>query len=166
MMIDYPDAIWTKPQLTDQLSQIAHLFQSPVFKPSAPFTPQSQARWLELILAISALVRQASLRGKRIDFTDEVGADGKPQDITSLLDVMRQSAFVISPVGPTQRGLTILSPGLNYFYGAGSGCFSNGLAFSCEHKNEQAFFIGRDRVYFYRHLMRAFIQAGRYLVDA
>ncbi|MFD2573231.1 hypothetical protein ACFSUS_21490 [Spirosoma soli] len=161
----YLDAIWTRPQLTDHLSKIAYLLKSKVFNSSIPFTVQSQLCWMELIGEVSDLVRQAALSGKRINFTDEVSAYDQFQDITSLLDAMRQSAFVIQAITPAQRSLKILSPALNQFNGVGSGQFANGLLFTCPHKNERAFFIGRDRVYFYRHLIRAYIEAGRYLTS-
>lgn len=165
MIMTYPDAVWTKLELTDQLAQLAHLFESKVFKSAMPFTRQSQIRWIELIGAVSDLVRQASLAGRRITFTDEVSTQNDTQDITNLLDVMRHSAYVVGAITPAQRSLLFITPTLNYFGGVGSGYFANGLFFMCPHKNEQAFFIGRDRVYLYRHLMRAYVEAGRYLTS-
>ncbi|UFH54865.1 hypothetical protein [Spirosoma sp. KNUC1025] len=164
-MIDYPDAAWTKQQLTERLALTTRLLQSEDFEPAAPFTSQSQTQWIHVICAISDLVRQASLAGKRIDFTQDVNIDDEGQDITSLLDSMRRSAYIVRSSMPSQLNLTILSPNLNHFYGAGAGHFSNGLLFACEYDNEMAFFIGRDRVFFYRHLMRAFMEARYYLLS-
>ncbi|GAB2559737.1 hypothetical protein [Spirosoma areae] len=162
-MIDFPDAAWNKQQLTQHLTHITQLLRADVFRRTSPFTNQTQAHWIELIRSVSDLVRQALRAGRRIDFTEDVGTQGKPQDITSLLDSMRRSAYVVG-LG-TQPGLTIISPALNHFYGMGMGYFANGLFFRCEHENELAFFIGRDRIYFYRHLVRAFVQAGQYLTS-
>jgi hypothetical protein len=116
-----------------------------------------------LIRAVGDLVRQASLAGKRIDFTEEVGTQGNQQDITSLLESMRQSAYIVRTDTSARRQLTIISPAFNHFYGIGTGHFANGLFFSCTYKDELTFFIGCDRIYFYRHLMRAFIEARHYL---
>ncbi|RIV19495.1 hypothetical protein DYU11_25725 [Fibrisoma montanum] len=165
IMTYYPDAVWTKSELTDQLVQLAHLFKSKVFNPARPFTRQSQFGWIKLIGAVSDLVRQASLAGRRISFTDEVSTQQDTQDITTLLDIMRQSAHVVGAITPAQRSQLFVTPTLNYFSGVGSGHFANGLFFICPHKNEQAFFIGRNRVYLYRHLMRAYVEAGRYLTS-
>lgn len=164
-MIDYPDAPWTKPQLMERLEWIAHLLESKVFKPRMPFTYQSQLRWIELIRAVSDVVRQAALAGRRISFTDEVSAQGNNQDITSLLDAMRQSAHVVEAFSTAQQKVMVVSPALNYVNGVGWGYFANGLFFACPHLNEQAFFIGRDRIYFYRHLIRAYLEAGQYLLS-
>lgn len=164
-MIDYPDTVWTQLQRLDRLTHLAHLVQSKVFRHGMPFTRQSQARWLELILAVSDLVRQASLAGKRISFTEEVSAHNDCQDITSLLDAMRQGAFAVRAITPAQDILTFLSPLFNHVDGTGSGQFANGLLFNCPHANDQAFFIGQNRVYFHRHLLRAYLEASRYLMS-
>ncbi|MCK8495619.1 hypothetical protein M0L20_27385 [Spirosoma sp. RP8] len=163
-MIKYPSAVWTEPQLIAHLEVMARLFQSKLFQPSVPFTHQSKIGWIELIRGVSDLVRQAELRGKRICFTDEVGTPNQHQDITSLLDVMRNSAHVVEPLSPDQQHLTFISPLLNCVNGVGSGHFANGLFFICPYPNERAFFIGQDRIYFYRHLMRAYLEAGQYLL--
>lgn len=163
-MIDYSDKIWTKPQLIAHLENVAHLFQAETFLPTMPFTRQSQISWFELIRGVSDLVRQAERVGKRICFTDEVSPQHRHQDITSLLDVMRQSTHVVGPLSPNQQHLSFISPLLNQVNGVGSGQFANGLFFVCPHANEQAFFIGQDRIYFYRHLMRAYLEAGQYLI--
>ncbi len=162
-MIDFADAAWNKKQFAEHHTHITRLLQSPVFTKSAPFSYQSQACWIELIRAISELVELALRAGKRIDFTEEVGTQDEPQDITSLLQSMCQSAYVFRPHTPVHPGLLILSPMLNHVYGMGNGYFTNGLGFHCEHDDELAFFVGRDRIYFYRHLIRAFIDASHYL---
>lgn len=162
-MIDYPDSIWTKQQLMDNLEQMSHLFQSKEFQPSTPFTRQSQLCWIQLIRLVSDLVRQSALAGKRISFTNEVSPHDPHRDVTDLLDAMRQLAHVVGPLSPDQQDLTFVSATLNHLNGIGAGHFANGLFFSCPFPNERAFFIGRDRIYFYRHLMRAYLEAGHYL---
>jgi hypothetical protein len=162
-MIDYPDAVWSKQQVTQQLIRTRRLLGSDVFTSKAPFSADTQAGWIELILAVSDLVRQSSLAGKRINFTNDVNMSGGQKDVTDLLDTMRNSAYVVKANPLTQSDLTIIHPAFNQLTGSGRGNFANGLFFSSSHKYEKAFFIGRDRIFFYRHLMRAFIEASRYL---
>lgn len=162
-MTDYPDRVWSKPQLLDRLSYIADLFQSPTFGLTTPFTRQSQADWIDLIREVGDLVNQAKRWGHRIAFTDEVSTGEATQDITSLLESMCQSAFVITS-GQAPTDLTIIYPTFNHWYGAGIGYFANGVYFNCSHRRELAFFINQDRIYFYRHLMRAYLEAGHYLI--
>lgn len=114
-MIDYPDTIWTQPQRLDRLAQLAHLVLSKVFNHGISFTRQNQVRWLGLIQAVSALVRQSSVAGKRVSFTEEIST----QNISSLLDAMRQGAFPIQAINPTQKAVTFLSPVFNSVDGVG-----------------------------------------------
>jgi hypothetical protein len=163
IMIDYPDAVWNKQQLSDHLTCLSHLFQSKVFKKSTSFTYQSQIQWIELIYSVSDLVKQALMTGRRIDFGVDMSNQHEHWDITNLLDTMRQSAYLIKPTSDDQPGLTVISPSFNHVYGNGIGYFAKGLYFSCKFKNELTFFIGHNRIYFYRHLMRAYREAKHYL---
>ena len=164
-MTDDSDTAWNKEQLEQHLAGITQLLRLGVFQCSAPFTSHSQMLWVELIVNMGELVKQALKAGKRIAFTDEVGTNGKQQDITSLLQSMRQSAYLFRAGMTNHPHLTIISPIFNHFYGAGKGYFANGLFFHCKHEGELAFFIGRERVYFHRHLIRAFLEAKQYLTS-
>lgn len=156
-----PQDRWRFDYLMGQTIYLRPLFQSKVFAPTTPFTSQSQLRWLELIGLVDALLQQALLRGKRIDFTDEVDGQDPDTDATTLLARMRLTAYPLPSPG---RDLVLLRPDLNHHYGVGRGQFSNGLAFGCPYPTELAFFVGADRVLFYRHLRRAFIEARHYLL--
>lgn len=149
----------------EHLEQLALLFEAKICLPSTPFTLQSQLYWIELIRGVSDLVRQSALVGKRICFTDQVSQQDKHRDITDLLEAMRQSAHVVGPIAPAQQHVTFISPALNQVNGVGWGHFANGSFFACPYPNERTFFIGRDRIYFYRHLMRAYLEAEQYLMS-
>jgi len=72
-VIDSPEAAWTQKQVADHLTSITQLLRSDVFSRNAPFTGTTQTRWITLINAVSDLLRQALLAGKRIDFATESG---------------------------------------------------------------------------------------------
>lgn len=55
------------------------------------------------------LLKQAERAGKRIDFLDEVGANGRIEDITSLLGTINQSLFDFN-TSSTKIDLSELSP--------------------------------------------------------
>jgi hypothetical protein len=163
IMSHCPPVLWTKKQLTDHLAYTTRLFRDPVFHQTHALTAQGQTSWIHLIHAVGDLVRQAALAGKRIDFATQKPGPGKPQDITSLLDSMGQVAYVIPDLPRAQVRVTVIYPAFNSFYGRGEGNFANGHAFVCEHRFERAFFIGAQKIYLYRHLTRAFVEAKRYL---
>lgn len=89
--------------------------------------------------ASSVIVRQALWAGRRIAFTEEVRALGPAQDITSLLEKMRQRANMVGSDSLTDYTL-LLNPALNLRYGRNVGYFRNGLFFSYFHPHELALF--------------------------
>ena len=107
---------------------------------------------------------QAQLAGRRIDFLDEVGTNGRIEDITSLitgmcrhLDDMDQG---INEPAPDRQTIPSV---IRHFFGAGVGYFPDGLFFSCPYEDDLTFFIGRNRIFFTRHMVRAFAEAKSYL---
>lgn len=155
---------WTRHQLNANLDQVEQLLNQPCFRRDAAFTSLTQSLFIDLILFEEKVLQQAEQAGRRIDFSDEVGTNGRVEDITSLIHIMSQSVYDFSKKSTGRIAETqILTPFINHFYGAGVGYFSNGLFFACEHDDELAFFVDRNRVFFYRHLTRAFDEAKRYL---
>ena len=157
---------WTRGELNKNLDQIEQLLNQTCFKRDAIYTSLTQSSFIKLINLEAKLLRQAQQAGKRIDFLDEVGTNGRIEDITSLITMMSQFAFDFDKQTDNIRQEKILTPDINHFYGAGVGYFSNGLFFSCNHDDELAFFVGRNRIFFYRHLVRAFDEAKTYLQGA
>lgn len=160
--------LWNRTQLNVNLNQLEHYLDHPCFRRDAIFTELTQSMFVKLVLLESALLEQAQQAGKRIDFLDEVGTNGRIEDITSLLGSISQSLYTFDSASISKDShatITIIRPEFNHFYGAGMGYFANGLFFSCAHEDELAFFVGRNRIYFYRHLRRAFDQAKGYLLS-
>ena len=154
---------WTPKQLSEHLTVIDQMLHQHVFNRTAAFTNVTRTLFVGLIPLLGDLLQQSEQAGKRIDFLDEVGTNGKIQDITSLLAAMRRSLYNFAGSVSKDPGLTIVDPAINHFYGAGVGYFANGLFFRCDHDDELAFFVGYDRVFFFRHLVRAFNEAKMYL---
>jgi hypothetical protein len=162
-MTVYPSKAWNKAQLKQHLNVIDHHLHEAAFNRNAPYTNLTQSLFIELLSLEGDLLQQSEQAGKRIDFLDEVGSNGKVQDITSLIYSMRQSVYNFNANRHTHENITVIVPDMNHFYGAGNGYFPNGLFFVCDHEDELAFFVGQDRIYFYRHLVRAFNEARTYL---
>ncbi|GAB3886460.1 hypothetical protein [Spirosoma agri] len=162
-MTVYPNKAWTKAQLDQNLMAIDQHVHEPAFNRDVAYTTKTQSLFIELVNLESDLLEQAEQAGKRVDFFDEVGTNGKIQDITSLIYAMRQSVNTINANQNTPETNTAVVPVINHFYGAGNGYFPNGLFFRCDHDDDLAFFVGQDRIYFHRHLVRAFTEAKAYL---
>ncbi|OIN57402.1 hypothetical protein [Arsenicibacter rosenii] len=158
--------LWTRGQLDKEIARIELLLNDPCFRRDATFDDATQSNFINLIFLEDALLRQAERAGKRIDFMDEVGTNGRIEDITSLITIMSRHIYEFNKKdggGGTLSDGKIISPHINHFYGAGVGYFPNGLFFSCIHEDDLAFFVGSSRIFFSRHLVRAFEEAKSYL---
>lgn len=163
-----PDETWSRTQLDTNLSVLDQYLTHPCFKRGAIFTDLTQSLFVKLVLLEDKLLEQAEKAGHRIDFLDEVGTNGRIEDVTSLLHNCQPLLYNFDAASGRKanpEGLTILAIDLNHFYGSGVGHFANGLFFRCDHDDELAFFVGRNRILFYRHLVRAFNEAKAYLLS-
>ncbi|QKZ12731.1 hypothetical protein [Spirosoma sp. KUDC1026] len=158
---------WTKSQLEAKLIQLDHLLNQNCFTRDALYEPATEAALIAILRLEEALLNQTELAGKRIDFLDEVGTNGRIEDITSLLQVINRHLYDFTGstgANAEYKWLRVITPQINHFYGAGWGYFhSNGVVFSCSHEDELAFFVGPYRVFFFRHLVRAYQEARLYL---
>ncbi|MBD2699988.1 hypothetical protein IC229_05035 [Spirosoma sp. BT702] len=157
--------LWTKSQLSSNLNKIEQYLHNACFKRQASFSTLTQSLFIELIRLENELLHQSELTGKRIEFLDEVGTNGRIEDITSLIHNMSQSVhdFDKNAEMASSKEEKIITPHINHFYGAGVGYFANGLFFTCDHEDELAFFVDRNRIFFYRHMVRAYEEAKGYL---
>ena len=154
---------WTSAQLTTNLLQLEQLLHHDCFQRAASFSSLTRTLFIELLGLEDQLLQQAQRAGKRIDFIEEVGTNGRIEDISSLVHHMSQSVYDFEPEAASNTpNRQIITPYLNHFYGAGVGYFTNGLFFTCPYEDELTFFVGRNRVFFYRHLVRAFNEARSY----
>lgn len=159
--------VWTKEELIRNIDRIEQVLNQACFKRDATYTSLTQSSFIKLIGLEKELLEQTQQAGKRIDFLDEVGTNGRIEDITSLVTGMSQ---LIDNFDQVQRDRIheepVFASQINHFYGAGVGYFSNGLFFICNYEDELAFFVGSSRILFYRHLVRAFDEAKSYLQSA
>lgn len=165
--MSYSTESWTPTQLNSHLNHLEQCLQNDCFKRDALFTDLTQSLFSRLIIDVDDLLQQAQRAGKRIDFLDEVGTNGRIEDITSLIHSIRQAVSTVDkPTQTSTPNQEVDGPVINHFYGAGVGYFANGLFFTCSHEDELAFFVDRNRIYFHRHLVRAFGEAKTYLQTA
>ncbi len=159
-------ALWTRGQLDANLIRIELLLNEPCFKREAVFTSLTQSNFIRLIFLEEALLMQAQQAGNRIGFLDEVGTNGRIEDITSLITGMCRHLDEANPKINKASSDQQTIPSIRHFFGAGTGYFPDGLFFSCPYEDELTFFIGRNRIFFSRHLVRAFVEAKSYLRSA
>lgn len=138
-------------QLKTRLTQVHTALDSPVLNTNSAEDGGWRVEFAQLITLVHSLLSQAEQAGKRVDFLEGVGVNGKVQDITSLVDWMYTHLTDLTTDKPGQ----LSTNRLNRYAEQGWGYFANGSFFTAEFDNEMAFFIDDQRIYLNRHLRRA-----------
>lgn len=137
-------------QLENCLTQVHTALDSPILNPNAP-EDDWKPKFAQLISLVHSLLTLADQAGKRVDFLDGVGVNGKIQDITSLINWMYDRLPELTADKPGQ----LSTNRLNRYTNQGWGYFANGSFFTAEFNDELAFFIDDQRVYLNRQIRRA-----------
>jgi fructosamine-3-kinase len=96
----------------------------------------------------------------RVAFTDDIIVEGKVKDATSLIRFLRDSLCHVESSNKTVPGTTNLHLSFAVRHGKGGMInFGGTPPLSCDYEDEIAFFWGSQRIYWQRHLLRAFHEA-------
>jgi len=144
---------------SQRLNRIHALLESKAFTRDSPDDGPWKVPFAELIVLLDALLLQSEREGRRIDFYEGVGVNGKIQDITSLVHWLRACL----PANLREPEKEIPFSRMNRYFDRGFGHFDNGTFFTVEFDGELAFFIDDQRIYLNRHLRRATADATAYL---
>ncbi len=150
-MMTPPDA-----QRQSQDNRLHQLVDSDVFTQNRSDDKACEQAFVEVIQLLNAVLTQSEQSGRRIDFTKEVGVQGKVQDVTSLVSSLARS-LILKSGQPNQ----FADGQFNCYQGAGTGYFANGAFFTADHADDVAFYVGDQRIYLNRHIKRAMQEAGR-----
>lgn len=148
----------TSPASTSQTSfvkakkRLQEILDSTVFNQLSASDSSWKPAFCEVIILLDNLLTHADQSGHRLDFTEEVGVNGKVQDITSLVSWMRSFMPRTEVAAPDP----LLSNRLNWYHNAGAGYFANGLFFRSDYPDDTAFFLDDQRIYLKRHIQRSF----------
>lgn len=138
-------------QLTNYITQIHTVLDSPAFDLNTSEDDPWKPEFAQLITLVHSVLTLADEAGKRVDFIEGVGVNGKIQDITSLIHWLYDRLPALTADEPGQ----LASNRLNRYANRGWGYFANGCFFTVEFDDELAFFIDDQRVYLNHHIRRA-----------
>ncbi|GAB3954999.1 hypothetical protein GCM10028805_41340 [Spirosoma harenae] len=148
--------------LKESLTRTHELLDSPAFHRDSADTSQWREQFAELITLVNGVLLEAEQTCGRVDFLDDVGVNGKIQDITSLVGWMHQHLPELLNDVPGQ----LADNHLNRYFGQGWGYFANESFFTVDYDDELAFFIDDQRIYLNHHLRRAIDQVEQSLAGS
>ncbi|WP_461106551.1 hypothetical protein [Spirosoma koreense] len=142
---------YTTHELNTDLRRVHVLMDSPLFERGSSEMAPWRPAFIDLIRLLHGILAQAQELNKRVDFMDNVGINGKIQDITSLVDWLNEHLPTVTTDQPGQ----LAANRLNRYFDQGTGYFSNGCFFTVGFDDELAFFLDDQRIYLNRHIRRA-----------
>jgi len=141
--------------ITIKHTRLHELLDSPMFRRSSPDQDLWKPAFAELIILVNELLIQTDQDGKRVDFREGVGVNGKVQDITSLVAWLRSRL----PNTTADFSDLLADTHLNRYFDQGTGYFANGSFFTGEYADDVAFFMDDQRIYLNKHIRQAVDEA-------
>lgn len=117
-----------------------------------------------MVICIRDLVAKSQmLAQKRIDFTDDVIIKDRVKDAASLIRFLRDALCHVESPGHMLDETNILTFSIQR--GKGVLMSMPGMELGCDYDDDIAFIFGNQRVYYSRHLLRAFRESVANLQD-
>ena len=110
-----------------------------------------------VILTRDMVARSERVAGKAITFKDDMTISGRVKDVASLITFFRDALCHIESDRNMASDLIYVS--LNVVFGKGIAANIGGFKMARDYADDVAFFVGRQRLYLHRHLLRAYGEA-------
>jgi hypothetical protein len=143
-------------EIQNDVERIKTLLSSGIFLDANQQHPLRQSAFIELMICLNDLLAKAKNEAQRVSFTDDVNPE--VGDITDLVALIRNAACHIPSrtrhVDNFGNRLLLMT-----VYGRFPHAFvANGVDLGCDYEDDLAFFYGNEKIYFTRHIVRAFTE--------
>ena len=160
-----PEKILWEQEVLSDVTRIETLLACGIFEPKNRRSPLVQSAFIELMICLNDLLAKAKKETLRINFTDDVVISTGIKDVTDLVAVIRNAACHI----PSQTRYADDSENRIMFYtvyGRQPAAFlfeKTGQILGCNYDDDIAFLYGNQKIYFQRHIRRAFAEVSEKL---
>ena len=140
------------------IDRVERILRSGIFSIEQQENPLVISALIELLIRTRDLLAKAEKFSRRVSFKDDVVFTSKIQDVTDLIVFARDCACHIDSFkhGIDDQRIRV---SFNLLYGAGVFAKHGERRLESQYGDEVAFFFGEQRVYLYRHILRAYKEA-------
>ena len=140
------------------MRRIHQLLDCGIFKPANHQHILMQSAFIDLMICMRDLLHKTAKYAQRVSFDDDILKNDYVNDVTDAVTAIRDACCHINSFKqhfdvPQHRGSFMV------VNGAGALLQINDFRLSSDYKDDIAFFYGKNRLYFHRHIMRAFEEA-------
>ncbi len=154
---------FTKEDIKDDISRIQELLQTEIFLPSNINHPLCKSAFIELLICLRDLMYKTERYATRINFKDDVTKTDKVSDVTDLIKFVRDA--LCHPDIPNHY-VEAGNFKATYNIAFGKCCIikTNTIEIKSDYDDDICFFFGIQKIYFKRHILRAFEEAKEKLL--
>ena len=150
-------------EIRSDVETIQRILASGIFNPENDGHPLFSAAFKELILCLRDLTYKTEHLSSRINFADDIVISENVSDVTDAIRVVRD-AICHANSGNSFVQSTKVRFSLCVSYGKGSVLILPKDTLTSDYDDDVAFFYGHNRLYLFRHIIRAFNEAKQRLL--
>lgn len=154
---------FTKGDIENDIRRIQELLQTEIFLPSNIKHPLCKSAFIELLICLRDLMYKSERYSTRINFEDAVTKTEKVSDVTDLIKFVRDAlCHPDIPHHYIEKGN--IKSTYNIAFGKCTLMQINDIEIKSEFDDDICFFFGTQKIYFKRHILRAFEEAKQKLI--
>lgn len=152
---------YTKSEIIADISRIDTLVNTGIFEPNNASNPFTNSAFIETIILLRDLVAKCKKFSTRINFTDDVIISSNVSDVTDLIVFIRNAVCHIDSDNNNIENNRITC---SRIYGKGTPIVINGKGITSDYDDDVCYIFGEQKIYWRRHIIRAFGEARKRLL--
>lgn len=153
---------FTKTDIKSDIERIQVLLQTEIFLPANINHPLCKSAFIELLICLRDLMYKAEKYSSRISFDDDVIKSDKISDVTDLIKFVRD-ALCHPDIPHHYLVKNQIKATFNIAYGKCNFMSFGDITIKSDYEDDICFFFGEQKIYFKRHILRAFEEAQQKL---
>lgn len=149
--------------IVGSLREFKQLISSNIF--NDPQNPFFKSALIHLLIISRDLTHKSYLKGKTIDFTDDVIITNKVPNVTFLIKYARDAVCHVDSNNHVLSKENNIIFSYNVMHGKGSLAQIGDLTLSSDYEDDICIFFGEQKIYLVRHIIRAVQEAEIYLKE-
>lgn len=149
--------------IRSNIRRIDEIFGTRIFEPENSDNPLKQSAFIELIILLQDLLHKCDHYDRRVDFDDHIFKNNYVHDVTECIKALRD---FYCHVNSFKGHLDDHGNRVSFMWATGpcSLAMVGDVDLNSEFSDDIAFFFGTNRLYFYRHILRAYSEAKERLL--
>jgi hypothetical protein len=154
MEIDF----FSKCEIEEDIGRIQNILRTEIFLPPNINHPLCKSAFIEILICLRDLMYKCEKYSSRINFTDDVIQTSKVSDVTDLIKYVRDA--LCHPDIPNHYiEKNNIKASYNVAYGKCNLMKIGDTEICSDYNDDICFFFGSQKIYFKRHILRAFEEA-------